>query len=92
MERAAREKFWTLADEARTRGKDLAEVLDRAGILLTERRRRESQAIILEQLAQVLESTSAAQWLRGQPGQTPNDLKRAITEHIHTMAQERRIG
>lgn len=75
---SGREVFWKLANAARSGGKDLAEVLDRAGVLLTDQRRKDIQADVLGDLAEMLETTNANQW--------------TISEYRHPNNEDIRIG
>lgn len=54
--------YWS---RSTARGKDLGEVLDRAGVLLTPERLATIRAILLEQVAQELENTPTHQIIRG---------------------------
>jgi hypothetical protein len=56
----ARDDFWRAAQVAREQGKDLAEVLDRAGVLLTPARLRRIQADVLFDVAEMLDSFPAS--------------------------------
>ena len=61
MDAEARAHFWELAEQARTRGRDLAEVLDRAGVLVTPERESRIQADVLQQVADALRDTPPRQ-------------------------------
>jgi hypothetical protein len=83
----AREDFWAAADQARRRGKDLAEVLDREGYLLTETRLRQIQADALMMAAELFAETSPHQWTTGK---TQADLQRSLSAALFAMAKEAR--
>lgn len=83
----AREEFWKHAEVAKSRGRDLAEVLDREGYLLTPERIREIEAQTIEEIAELLGSTSPHKWTTGT---TQLDLISAISTKLWTLARERR--
>ena len=55
-------EYWK---QSRVQSKDLGEVMDRAGVLLTPERLATIRAILLEQVAQELENTPTHQIIRG---------------------------
>lgn len=83
----AREEFWKHAEQAKSRGRDLAEVLDREGYLLTPERVREIEARTIEEIAELLGSTSPHKWTAGT---TQLDLISAISTKLWALARERR--
>lgn len=83
----ARENFWKLAEDARLRGRDLAEVLDREGLLLTPQRRRAIEASAFDEIAELLETTSANRWTTRT---TQADLMSAVARNLRSVAEERR--
>lgn len=84
----ARDDFWQLAQTAREQGKDLAEVLDRAGVLLTQARLRRIQADVLEDLAFMLAISSVHEWLPKSSGAlSPQQVADLIRERIKALAE-----
>lgn len=83
----AREAFWNLANDARDRGLDLAEVLDRRGYLLTPERLKKIQADAIDEIAELLETTSPHQYT---PKNTPEDFRRALAMYLRDVAKETR--
>lgn len=83
----ARQQFWKLAEDAKLRGRDLAEVLDREGFLLTPERRKEIQAQAFEEIAELARTTSAHQWTTGT---TQADLMSALARNLDKLAKDRR--
>lgn len=61
----ARERFWDLALHAKDRGRDLAEVLDREGVLLTDSRLRKIKADTIREIADLLGTSSPHKWTQG---------------------------
>ena len=86
----ARDAFWQYADKARKSGKDLAEVLDREGYLLTGTRLVKIQADTIDEIAELLETTSPNWWVARNANLTPNDLQREIAARLRSMAKDRR--
>ena len=83
----ARAEFWRLAEQAKTQGKDLAEVLDRQGFLLTPSRLKKIQADTIDDVAELLETTSPMQYTTKN---TPEDFRRALASYLRDMAKEAR--
>lgn len=83
----AREAFWEHANHARTRGRDLAEVLDREGFLLTPGRLKKIQADTIREIADLLGSTSPHQW--SSYGNTQMDLMHGIVHKLRLLAEDR---
>lgn len=81
----AREAFWSMADQARSRGLDLAEVLDRQGYLLTPERLDKIKADAIDEIAELLETTSPHQYTTKN---TPEDFRRALASYLREMAKE----
>lgn len=84
-----RENFWTAAEQARSRGKDLAEVLDREGYLLTPQRLHQIQADTIDMVVEMLATSEPLQWTRDQ---TLGGLQRSITSVLRGMAKDIREG
>lgn len=82
-----REQLRAEAREALRGGKDLAEVLDRQGFLLTPQRLMEIQARTLEEIAEVLATSTPRQWTRRD---TQQDLMDAIVRNLREIANGRR--
>jgi hypothetical protein len=61
----ARDQFWDMALSAKERGRDLAEVLDRAGVLLTDSRLRKIKADTIREIADLLGTSSPHKWTQG---------------------------
>jgi hypothetical protein len=88
-----REKFQELISQARREGKDLAELADRSGILLTEQRLKDIQADVIGDLADMLETTSAYQWADEHKHLVPEDIRVGIAERFRKLEQAaRRVG
>lgn len=87
-----REEFWKLAERAKTRGQDLAEVLDREGYLLTPQRHDQIVANAWYQIAEMLETSSPSQWIakEGRAAPTLYDLQHGIVQVLKNMAKEKR--
>lgn len=84
----ARKEFWQMAEMAKAEGKDLAEVLDRCGMLLTPERKAVIEANVYRELVEMLQTTSAVDWTdRDNPLRSPEDAKRAITRRLELFVQ-----
>ena len=83
----AREEFWKHAEQARAHGRDLGEVLDRAGYLLTPQRIREIEARTIDEIADLLGSTSPHKWTTGN---TQMHLIGDIAVKLRRLAADRR--
>jgi hypothetical protein len=83
----ARQEFWKMAEQARSRGRDLAEVLDRAGILLTVERESQIQADTLQEVATLLFDHPPH---RLSQAQTVLDYHNDLARKIQALADERR--
>lgn len=83
----ARDEFWKIAEQARARGVDLAEILDRQGFLLTPKRHNLIQAQAMDEIADILETTSPARYTSRN---TQSDLLSALAAFIRSQARERR--
>ena len=89
----ARTEFWTLANRARDKGLDLAEVLDREGVLLTPQRHAEIQAQAFEHIAEMLETSAPSAWMPERTTKAPAtlyDLQHGIVQALKNMAKEKR--
>ena len=87
MDAEARAHFWELAEQAKTRGRDLAEVLDRAGVLVTPEREARIQADILQQVADALRDTPSRQLSNAT---NVLDFQRDLAFLVQAMADNRR--
>lgn len=77
------------AGNSRAMSKDIGEVLDRAGVLLTPERLAGIRAGLLEQMAQVLEETPTHQYTQGR-GCTLPDFQALLANALrHEAATER---
>lgn len=87
----ARDEFWAFAEKAKTEGKDLAEVLDRAGVLLTPARMARIRAEAFREVAELLEQSTPAQ-LMDFRAFSPLDLQNALARHLRALeARERKL-
>lgn len=84
----AREEFWRHAERARTQGKDIAEVLDRQGFLLTPERIKNIRADAVEQVIQILEETPVSTWTTY--GTTRLDMLNSIIRTLREVAKDYR--
>ena len=87
MDAEARAHFWELAEQAKTRGRDLAEVLDRAGVLLTVGREKQIGADAIQEVARMLRELSPHRLSRST---NLLDFQRDLATLIQTMADNRR--
>lgn len=87
MDAEARAEFWELAEQAKSRGRDLAEVLDRAGVLLTDERMMKIQADAIQEVAQMLHELSPHRLSRSS---NLLDYQRDLAMIIQNMADNRR--
>lgn len=78
----AREDFWDYAQRARTGGKDLAEVLDREGVLLTPARKAQIRHEVMEEILVILNDVEAHRWFEPGVPHTPMDLKNQIVRWL----------
>ena len=85
----AREAFWDHAHTARTNGRDLAEVLGRGGYLLPPSSGANIQPDTIDEIADLLGSTSPHQW--NDNGNTQMDLMAGIVRRLRVLADDRRI-
>lgn len=84
----ARREFWQMAEIAKSEGKDLGEVLDRCGVLLTPSRKAQIEAEVYRELILMLQSTSAHEWTdRDNKLRSPEDAKRAITRRLEQILE-----
>lgn len=85
-----RAAFWKLAEQAKEQGKDLAEVLDRAGLLLTPKLRRKIQADTIFLMADGIEAKGPARMLKdaGFTRGTPADMHRIIVEDLNEQGRK----
>lgn len=82
-----REEFAKFLEESRAQGLDLAEVCDRAGILLTPERKLAVEAQALDAVADHLESLPTHSLVPRTLGATLTDVHRGIVESIRTFAE-----
>lgn len=71
------------------RSQDFGEALDRAGVLLTPDRFHHIEANTIDEIAQLIATTSAHQWTGGH-GNTQMDLMTAISDKLRALAADRR--
>ena len=76
----------------RSRGVDPVEVLDRANLLDYEAKRRESAALLLEDVSILLEEGPLASALHAKTYRTPMDMKLEIIETLKGMVEQWRSG
>lgn len=81
----ARSQFWALAEAARAQGRDLAEVLDREGVLVTPERHRLIRKEAIREVANLLEAMSVQQITHKTIGVTGNDTKDGIVRILREM-------
>ena len=82
-----REQVSEWAKTSRAKGKDIGEVLDRAGVLLTPERLAAVRAICLEQIAQILEDTPVTYYTQNRQVTVP-DFQALLATAIRRMATE----
>lgn len=82
-----REEFARFLEDSKAQGLDLAEVCDRAGILLTPQRKLAIEAQALDAVADHLESVPTHTLVPRTLGATLADLHRGIVESIRTFAE-----
>jgi hypothetical protein len=93
IETMAREEFWRVAETAKAQGKDLAEVLDRMGVLLTPKRRKIIQADSWDYIADRLEELPPSAWMVERTTKAPAtiyDVIHGIVSMLRTMATTKR--
>ena len=83
----ARQGVAKLLGEAAARGLEPGEVLDRGGFLLTAERISEIQARVVDDIAELLETTSPHKFTRVN---TQVDLQHAQAAYLREMAKELR--
>ena len=84
----ARNEFWKMAEIAKKEGKDLGEVLDRLGVLLTPRRKAQIEADVYREIVLMLETTSISEWAdKDNPVRSPEDAKRALTRRLKLFVE-----
>lgn len=82
-----REQFAAFLEDSKAQGLDLAEVCDRAGVLLTPERKNAIEAQALDAVADHLESLPTHSLVPRTLGATLADLHRGIVESIRTFAE-----
>jgi hypothetical protein len=88
IQAVARTEFWKMAEQAKAEGKDLGEVLDRCGMLLTPARKALIEANTYRELAEMLDTSSAHEWTdKDNPLRSPEDAKRAISRRIKMFVE-----
>lgn len=80
-----RGKVDDLLIQARAKGLNPGEFLDRGGFLLTQRRINEIHAKVIEDVAEVLATSRPSQFTKKT---TQNDLQDAIVAYLRQMASE----
>jgi len=83
----ARKEFWAMAEMAKSEGKDLGEVLDRCGVLLTPERKLMIEHNVYTEVVALLEGSTLHEWT--EPGtkiKSPEDAKVAITNRLRQIA------
>lgn len=84
----ARKEFWAMAEIAKAEGKDLGEVLDRCGVLLTPERKAMIEHEVYTNIVGLLELSDLHEWAKpGTAIKSPLDAKHAITERLRQIAQ-----
>lgn len=73
----------------RLRSQDFGEALDRAGVLLTPDRLFHIQADVIDEIAELIATTSPHQWAKSY-GNTQMDLMNAISDRLRLLAADRR--
>ena len=76
-------------NRTKLRSQDFGEALDRAGVLLTPERFYHIEANAIKEIAELISTTSAHQWIGGR-GSTQMDLMHAIADRLHKLAEDRR--
>lgn len=76
-------------EKTKLRSQDFGEALDRAGVLLTPDRFFHIQADVIDEIAELIATTSAHQWTGGH-GTTQMDLMTAISDKLRALANDRR--
>lgn len=83
----ARKEFWEMAEIAKSEGKDLGEVLDRCGVLLTPGRKAQIEHEVYLEIVRMLETSSAHEWADPDNRmRSPDDMKRALTTRLKMIA------
>lgn len=75
------------ARQSRAQGKDIGEIMDRAGVLLTPERLRAIRAIVINQIAQTLEETPAHQ-LAGTTNLNVPDFQAHLARSLRELANK----
>jgi hypothetical protein len=83
---AGRAEFWKLAEAAKERGLDLAEMLDREGVLLTPERQDRIRRDALGLAADMLEARSVQQITGRTIGVTGNDVLSGVVRTLREMS------
>lgn len=78
-------EFYDLAERCRMFGLDLAEAVERAGVILTPERLSKIRHNLYLEIAQMVDETSARQWTSGN---TQADLMRGFSEAMRQFARE----
>lgn len=84
----AREDFWNHAQRARNQGKDLGEVLDREGVLLTEARKHQIRGEAFEEILNILKGTEVNAWFRPGTPITPRDFKETLELYLEAKTAD----
>ena len=81
----ARSQFWQLAETAKTQGRDLAEVLDREGVLVTPERHKLIRKQAIDEVANFIEALSVQQITGRTIGVTGNDVQSGVVRLLREM-------
>jgi hypothetical protein len=88
IEGLARDAFWKWAEQAKSEGKDLGEVLDRAGVLLTPQRKAAIEGNVYGELADMLDSSLPHQWGdKDNHISTPEDMRQALIRRLRLFQE-----
>lgn len=79
-----------MAEQAKSQGKDLAEVLDRAGVLVTPKRLARIRAEAFREVAELLETSTPAQMIAPLRSFTPLDLQNGLARRLRAMEENER--
>lgn len=77
------------AESARITGKDIGEVMDRAGVLLTPERLQAIRAICFDQIASLLDATPTSQFTKHR-NMTVTDFQGLLANVLRTLGAEER--
>ena len=86
----ARDEFWEIADKAKSQGRDLAEMLDQVGVLVTPARQTEIRCLGIEAAADLLESIAPQHLVPPGVPCTPADVHRYAVQLLRDIAKQGR--